>query len=209
MKGQREFISDFSNLNTTIQVLKGTVIILLIVVVLLSLSLIVIIGKQQVFIKVDDGKAIPAEILDGNALNLISYTQFLTDFLERAYCWTPATFHSQIQSALPLMTEEARLYFEKELAKNRTYDIISKNRITNILIVKYIDIDSVVPTEDGWLINVDALKLRIIEVENTQGVFSSKPVPVRFTIGFKTCPLSRENIWGFKVYYLEEQEILG
>lgn len=210
MTNRKEFIESITGLSSAVQILRLTTIILFIIVLLLTICLVKAINRQQIFIKVDeDGKAIPTEILEDNAFNLINYKQFLTDFLERAYCWTPSTFQRQIESALPLMDEEAQIYFRKELKQNQTYEIITKNKITNILIVKYIDTSSIKPTDYGWLINVDALKLRIIEVENTQGIFSTKPVPVRFTIGFKTAPISRENIWGFKVCYLYEEEIIS
>ena len=210
MTNRKEFIGSITGLSSAVQILRLTTILLFIIVLLLTICLVKAINRQQIFIKVDeDGKAIPTEILEDNAFNLINYKQFLTDFLERAYCWTPSTFKRQIESALPLMDEEAQIYFRKELKQNQTYEIITKNKITNILIVKYIDTNSIKPTDYGWLINVDALKLRIIEVENTQGIFSTKPVPVRFTIGFKTAPISRENIWGFKVCYLYEEEIIS
>jgi hypothetical protein len=110
---------------------------------------------------------------------------------------------------MPLMEEQAQRFFEQELKQNKTFDLIVQNSIANILVVKYIDKNSLQPTEEGWTINVDAIKLRLIEIGNAEGIFSSKPIPVRFTVGFKTCPLSADNIWGFKVYYLDEEEILS
>lgn len=210
MTDRKKFLNTISSLSSAVQIMKLSILVLFLVVVLLSISLVRAINRQQVFIIVDeDGKAIPTEIIEENAMNVINYKQFITDFLERAYCWTPSTFERQVKSAMPLMDENAQRFFEKELRENKVYDLVAKNFVSNILIVKYIDSNSIVPTEYGWMINVDALKLRIIEIENTQGIFSTKPVPVRFTIGFKTCPLSPDNIWGFKVCYLEEEEIIS
>src|SRR5690606_35032946 len=93
MTNRKEFIESITGLSSAVQILKVTTILLFIIVLLLTICLVKAINRQQIFIKVDeDGKAIPTEILEDNAFNLINYKQFLTDFFERAYCWTPSTF---------------------------------------------------------------------------------------------------------------------
>lgn len=207
---KKDYVSSLANLNFMVQALKYTVITLLITVIVLFICLIKTINRQQLFLGIDDsGIPVPLKIIDNHAINLINYQQFLIDFLSRAYCWTPETFQTQIYSAYPLLDDQAKIFFEKELKKNKTYELVSQQSITNMLVVRYIDINSIRPTDEGWLINVDAVKLRLIEMKDSQGIFSSKPIPVKFTIGFKTCSLTPENIWGFKVYYLNEEEILS
>lgn len=206
----KDFTGQFADLNYSIQLFKYAFFFMVICNLVLCMCLIKAINRQQLIIGIDEEKGpVPVKIIDEKYDNLVYYQQFLTDFLERAYCWTPETFENQISSVLPLIDDTSQDEFLTELRTKNAQNKIMTQELTNILVVKYIDVDSILPTEEGWLINVDAIKLRLTEVNSTKGVFSTKPLPVRFTIGFKTAPLSRENIWGFKVYLLDEQEILS
>ena len=192
----------FADLNSAVQILRLTSLVLAVIAIILGVCLSQALSRQQLIVGVDPkGEAVPLRILQGRYENLINYQQFLKDFLDRIYSWDSESYKSQIESAMALMAPATQDDYLKAWKSSALPELVEKGDLVSAIQVKFINREQIKPLDSGgWEIQVDAIKFRLIG-------FKLRNKPTHFTIQFKTCPLSVNNIWGFQVIGLKEQEM--
>jgi|GEM_PF-2393358 len=193
-----KFTNPLANLSTAYQTLKIVTFILLVVVIGLTVSLIITLNKEQIVVGVNkQGVPIPMEIKDKRVENMINYKQFITYFLNSVYDWNSDTYIDQIEKALPLMAEDIRGDYIQEMKKGGYIETIKKNQITSSIQVKKILTDKAKKYKDGYLVKVQAVKLRVTD-------FIDRTSPVKIKIAFRPVDISSKNIWGLEVFEIKE-----
>ena len=197
------FINPMADMVTAIKLYQLGIIVLGIIALIEGICLYKALSRQQLIVQVDPkGQVIPLEIQEGHPENYINYQQFLKDYLYRIYCWNKDSYKSQVSSALPLMEGNLQRQFIQEIKEKQIYDTVVANEVTSVLTNIRFDRESIEPLDVGWRIKAEAIKLRMPGPKQ-------RAMPVRYTISFKTCPLSEDNIYGFMVFELIEDEIMS
>lgn len=158
-------------------------------------------NKEQIVVGIDkNGMPIPMEVKNQDIENLINYRQFITYLLNRLYDWNNETYVAQIQKALPLMAEDIRSDYLKEVEEGGYIETINKYEMTSSIQIRKFLEDSAREYKDGYIIDVETVKLRITD-------FIDRSSIVRISVAFRPTTISSDNIWGLEVFELEETTI--
>ena len=116
------------------------------------------------------------------------------------YSWNSSTYVEQIRSALPLMANDMREEYLTQIEKNDVIQTITDGKITSVIQIKNLESTSVTKYKEGYMAEVEGIKLRVVD-------FVTRETPVKLQIAFRPVSLSGDNIWGFEVFELHEENL--
>lgn len=198
-KIEERYINPIAYLSSYVQILKITVMALVIILLILSFSIYKLSAKQQIVVGLDQNNMpVPMEIKSEEIGNLINYKQFISYFLVTLYSWDNNTYISTIRSVVPMMADTTKDQYLKILQEKKYLDVFKEQKITSVIKIIRIKEDTIIKYKSGFQIKVEATKIRLVD-------FIERKQIVEFTIGFRPCRPSQDNIWGLEIFELYER----
>lgn len=198
-KIEERYINPIAYLSSYVQILKITVMALVIILLILSFSIYKLSAKQQIVVGLDQNNMpVPMEIKSEEIGNLINYKQFISYFLVTLYSWDNNTYISTIRSVVPMMADTTKDQYLKILQEKKYLDVFKEQKITSVIKIIRIKEDTIIKYKSGFQIKVEATKIRLVD-------FIEREQIVEFTIGFRPCRPSQDNIWGLEIFELYER----
>lgn len=202
MKRIKKLINPQADLNVAYQTAKFFGLGSFILNIVLALCLIVVSASKEKIIGIDEqGIPYPVEIINQKLSDIISFRQFLSFFITTLYSWQPDTYEAQMNDILTFMSDELRSEYHKYIIQSDLVNKVKKNKVTSVIRINNINIDTLEAYDDGYKIEIDAVKtnIAVLKEEIIQ--------PVRFTVAFRKIAPSKKNYWGFEVFELKETNL--
>lgn len=181
--------------------LKITTIILLITNITLGVAYMKLSAKQQVVVGINE-KGIPQNVVykGSNISNLVNHKQFLTQFLNLVYDWNKENYKQNIERATNFMNKNLTANYLDEIKRGGFIEQVEEYEMTSSLTIQSINEDSLKQYQDGYIITVNAMKLRITD-------FIDRSIPVEIDIAFRPTDITKNNIWGLEIFEIKERNV--
>ena len=188
------------------QVMKIGFYVLLIVVLLLSIGVFKL-SKEVKNIKVvaldEDRMPYPMEEKPKNISNLINYKTFIHYALDSIHSWHPKTIDRQLVKLKPITTDEAWESLIKEIKAEKLRTRVKENDITSVIeIYDYSDPKPYKDT-DQFMMTITAFRIREIRDVHYENTLNKMKINIRF----KRVNSTKDNFWGLKITYYDDQII--
>lgn len=193
----KEFLNLFLKISTVVLLISNLVLVIAFGVAYFNLS-----KKQQVVVGINqDG--IPTENVvykGSNMANLVNHKQFLTQLLNLVYDWNKDNYKKNIEKATNYMSSNLSNNYLDEIERGGFIEQVQEYEMTSSLTIQSINEDSLVEYKNGYMITVNALKLRITD-------FIDRSIPVEIDIAFRPTEITNSNIWGLEIFEIKERNI--